>query len=59
MKYKACDEPKPEQLEGCEDLGEEYNIVIRLYMPLRLNSATVIAVATAAFSDSDVCAPSG
>ncbi len=59
MKYKACDEPKPQQSEGCEYLGEEYNAVIRLYRPLRLNSATVIAVATAALSDSEVCAPAG
>ena len=30
MECKARDEHKPQQPEGCEDLGEEYNTAIRL-----------------------------
>ena len=31
MGCKACDEPKPQQPVGCEDLGEEYNAADRLF----------------------------
>ena len=52
MGCKACDEPKPQQPVGCEDLGEEYNEADRLFCaPLFVAVATALAVApTAAFA---------
>ena len=31
MQCKACEEHKPQQPEGCEDLGDEYNAAMRFF----------------------------